>query len=131
MRNVQSTLCYKWFDEVWNKGDEDAIDRMMGEAATAKGIGGDTQPLGAAGFKTFFRDFRSQFHDINVEVEDVISEDDMEVARTNVTAVHTASGTPVNFNGMVMTKLADGKIIEAWNNYDFLTMYQQLGQKLV
>jgi len=131
MRNKQSTLCYKWFDEVWNKGDEAAIDRMMAEAVTAKGLAPDDQPIGAAAFKAFYADFRSQFHNIHVEVRDVVSEDDMEVARTKVSAVHTGSGTPVHFSGMVMAKIADGKIVEAWNNYDFLTMYQQLGQKLV
>jgi predicted ester cyclase len=130
MRNKQSSLLYKWFDEVWNKDDEHAIDRLMSEASPAKGIIADDQPKGAAGFKIFFNDFRSQFHDIKIDVEDVIAEDDMESARTSVSAVHTASGKPVNFSGMCMAKLADGKIAEAWNNYDFLTLYQQLGQKL-
>jgi predicted ester cyclase len=130
MRNVQSTLLYKWFDEVWNKGDESAIDRLMSEESSAKGIIADDQPKGAAGFKVFFNGFRSQFHDIKVDVEDVVSEDDMESARTNVSAIHTASGKKVHFSGMCMVKLAGGKITEAWNNYDFLNLYEQLGQKL-
>ena len=130
MRNKQSSFLYKWFDEVWNKDDEHAIDRLMSEASSAKGIIADDQPKGATGFKIFFSDFRRQFHDIKIDVEDVVSEDDMETARTSVSAIHTASGKPVTFSGMCMAKLADGKIAEAWNNYDFLTLYQQLGQKL-
>lgn len=131
MRNVKTTFLQKWFDEVWNNGDESAIDNLMSDESTAHGISHDNLPKGAAGFKVFFRDFKSQFHNIKVDVEDVVSQDDIEAARTSVCATHTASGKNVNFSGMCMVKLADGKIADAWNNYDFLNMYQQLGQKLV
>ena len=130
MRNLQTTLLFKWFDKVWNKGDENAIDELMTAESNAKGILADDQPKGPAGFKIFFNDFRSQFHDIKVDVEDVISQDDLEAARTSVSAVHTASGKQVTFSGMCMVKIYQGKIAEAWNNYDFLNLYQQLGQKL-
>ncbi len=130
MRNVQTTLLYKWFDEVWNKGDEHAIDRLMTSESPAKGIIGDDQPKGADGFKIFFNDFRNQFRDIKVEVEDVISQDDIESARTTVSAIHVETGKNVTFSGMCMVKVDNGKIAEAWNNYDFLNLYQQLGQKL-
>ena len=29
MRNVQSTLLHRWFEEVWNKDDENAIDKLI------------------------------------------------------------------------------------------------------
>ena len=61
----------------------------------------------------------------------MICQDDMESARTKVSAVHTASGKDVEFSGICMIRIDNGKIAEAWNNYDFLTMHQQLGQKLV
>ena len=131
MRNVQTTLLYKWFDEVWNKGDESSIDKLMTHNSTAKGILADDQPQGAAAFKIYFNDFRSQFHDIKVKVEDVISQDDIESARTTVSATHTTSGKSVTFSGMCMVRVSQGKIAEAWNNYDFLNLYQQLGHQLV
>jgi len=130
MRNVQSTLLYKWFNEVWNKGDENAIDKLMTHDSDAHGILREDQPKGAEGFKIFFNDFRNQFHDIKIDVEDVISQDDIESARTTVNAIHTESKKPVTFSGLCMVRIADGKIAKAWNNYDFLNLYQQLGQKL-
>ena len=130
MRNTQSTLLYKWFDEVWNKGDENAIHRLMTNESKAHGIVQSDQPGGADGFKAFFRDFKSQFHDIKIDVDDVVSQDDMESARTTVSAIHTPSNKQVEFSGICMVRVQDGKIAEAWNNYDFLSMYQQLGQKL-
>jgi predicted ester cyclase len=131
MRTVQSTLIYRWFEEVWNKDNKNAIDSLMTNNSMTKGILSENQPDGAEGFKIFFDDFRSQFHDVKVNVEDVLSEDDMESARTTVSAIHTKSGKPVTFTGMCMVKVDDGKIAESWNNWDFLNMFQQLGQKLV
>jgi predicted ester cyclase len=130
MRNVQSTLLFKWFNEVWNKGDENAIDKLLTSDAKANGIIADDQPKGSEGFKLFFNDFRKQFHDIKIDVEDVIAQDEIETARTTVSAIHTDTGKKVTFSGMCMAKIKDGKIAEAWNNFDFLNMYQQLGQKL-
>ena len=130
MRNARSTLVYKWFDEVWNKNNENAIDNLMANDSNHRGIMPEDQANGVAGFKIFFNDFRSKFHNIEIEVEDVISQDDIECARTVVTAIHTESKKAVKFSGMCMVKIADGKITEAWNNYDFLNLYQQLGQKL-
>lgn len=131
MRNAQSTLLYRWFDEVWNKGDESAIDKFLAHDTRAHGIVAADQPGGAEGFKVFFRAFRDQFHDIRVDVKEVIGQDDMESARTDVSATHVLSGRPVKFTGMCMARIADGKIAEAWNNYDFLDMHLQTGQKLV
>ena len=130
MRNARSTLVYKWFDEVWNKNNENAIDNLMANDTNHRGIMSEDQENGVAGFKIFFNDFRSKFHNIEIEVEDVISQDDIECARTMVKAIHTESNKAVIFSGMCMVRIAEGKITEAWNNYDFLNLYQQLGQKL-
>jgi len=130
MREAKSTVLYKWFNDVWNKGDENAIEKLMTPDSSAHGILTEDQPKGAEGFKIFFRNFRNQFHDINIAIEDVIAQDDMESARTIVDAVNTATGKKVRFSGICMVRVKDGKIAEAWNNYDFLVMHQQLGQNL-
>lgn len=131
MHNAQSTLLYKWFNDVWNNGDEQAIDQLMTHDAKAYGISPETHLEGPSAFKKFYNDFKGQFRDIKIDVEDVIKEDDVESARTTVHAVHAETNKPVEFSGICMVKVKDGKIAEAWNNYDFLNMYQQLGQKLV
>jgi predicted ester cyclase len=38
-----------------------------------------------------------------------------------------ATGRPVDFYGMVIARVRDGKMVEGWNVFDFLTMYQQIG----
>jgi predicted ester cyclase len=130
MRNVQSTLLYRWFNEVWNRDDKNAIDALLTDSSKVHGLVGNAPAEGTAGFKAFYDNFKSQFHNIQIEVEDSISEDDVQAARTTVNATHTSTNKNVRFTGICMVRIENGKIAEAWNNYDFLGMYQQLGQNL-
>lgn len=128
MPNKNSTLTYRWMQEVWNNGREEAIDEMMAADAEVHGID-DIKEKGTSAFKQFFRNFKEQFPKLHVEVEEVISQDDFETSRCIVSATN-ASGQNVTFSGMTFVKIKDGKITEGWNNFDFLTMYQQLGFKM-
>ena len=65
-----------------------------------------------------------------LDFQDALSQDNMECALTHVTATHTATGKEVSFSGLCMCRFEDGKITEAWNHYDFLSMHQQLGRVL-
>ena len=89
---------------------------------------------GPAGFKTLHRAFLAAYPDLKIEVEDTVSEGDKIAARCKVTATHLGDGLgvsptnqPVEFTGLTIIKLKDGKIIEAWNEFDFMKMYGQLG----
>jgi predicted ester cyclase len=128
MPHKTSTLTYRWMEEVWNKGREDAIDEMMDDNAVVHGIE-EIKEKGPVAFKQFFHGFRNQFPQVHVEVQDVVSEGDLETSRCVVDAT-TAGGQKVQFSGMTITRIANGKIIEGWNNFDFLSMYKQLGFKL-
>ena len=128
MPNRNSTLTYRWMQEVWNSGHEDAIDEMLDANAVVHGIDDIKEP-GPEGFKQFYRNFRNQFPQIHVEVEDVVSEGDYETGRCVVNATNS-SGQHVQFTGMTYINISNGKIAEAWNNFDFMSMYQQLGFRM-
>ena len=38
-----------------------------------------------------------------------------------------STGKPVAFEGMLMFRVRDGKVVEAWNSFDFLKLFQQMG----
>jgi steroid delta-isomerase-like uncharacterized protein len=136
MSEENKTLIRRWFEEVWNKGREEAIDEMFAEDAIAHGLAEEGgEPLrGPTGFKPFFQKFRAAFPDIEVVVEDTISEGDKVVARCTVRGKHqsdslgfAASQRPMEITGICIVRTRDGKIVEAWNNYDFMSMFKQLG----
>ena len=136
MRSESMEVMHRWFEEVWNKGREEAIDEMFATDGIAHGLVGENgQELkGPADFKSFFRKFRDAFPDIHVTVEDCVTEGDKATARCRVTAIHKGGGLgvaatnkPVEFEGISIVRVRDGKIVEAWNNFDFLSLNQQIG----
>lgn len=130
------TFLHRWFEEVWNQGNEAAIDEMLADDVVGHGLidpEGNTV-RGKETFKNLHRSFLAAFSDFNVKVEDVITEGDKMAARCRITATHTgddlgitATNQPVEFSGMLMVRVKDGQIIEAWNEFDFMKMYSQVG----
>ena len=130
------TLAHEWFEEVWNKSQIKAIDRLLADDAVAHGLFDENgQELrGPAGFKPFFLQLTKAFPDIHVEVADTISEGDKIAARCIVTGTHRgemlgvpASNRRVQFTGIAIIRVKDGKIVEAWNNFDFQALSKQIG----
>jgi len=129
-------LMERWFEEVWNKGRAEAIREMVTEDLVVHGLS-DAKGEAIKGVKEFDR-FHSQFvnafPNIQVEVEDLIAEGDKVAARCTVRAKHTGdalgvapTNTDVDFTGIAIVRISGGKIVEAWNNFDFMKMNRQLG----
>jgi steroid delta-isomerase-like uncharacterized protein len=136
MSEENKAMIRQWFGEVWNKGRADAVAEMLADDAVVHGLSDDAaNPLrGPAGFLPFHAQFREAFPDIEVIVEDQIAEGDMVATRCSVRGKHAgdslgfaATQAPVDFTGVAITRIKDSKIVEAWNNFDFMRMYKQLG----
>ena len=135
-QEANKALMRRWFDEVWNKGRAEAIGEMFAADGVAHGLSNEPgiTMKGPSDFMPFHALFRGAFPNIDVAVEDVIAEGDMVAVRCAVRGKHTgdhlgiaASNAPVHFTGMVFARIKDGKIVEAWNNFDFLAMNRQIG----
>ena len=136
MSEDHKLLLRRWFDEVWNQGKVETIHELFCESGIAHGLSkeNDQPMIGPDGFKEFHRQFRDAFPDILVTVEDVIVEGDKAVARCKVSANHSGDGLgiaatnkPIEITGMSMVRIKDSQIVESWNNYDFLKLFQQIG----
>ena len=130
------TFMHRWFEEVWNKQSETAIDEMCAEDVIAYGLtDAEGNPIrGREGFKELHRAFVSAYPNIKITVEDTVAEGDKIAARCRVSATHTGEGLgvaptdqPVEFTGMIIVRVKDDKIVEAWNEFDFMKMYSQVG----
>ena len=136
MSEENKALIRRWFEEVWNKGRADAIDEMFDENGIAHGLSDDpAQPIkGPTAFRPFHNLFRDAFPNMYIVVEDMVAEGDKVAARCSVRGKHegnfmeiAASQAPVEFTGITIVRIKDGKIVEAWNNFDFMTMHKQIG----
>ena len=136
MSEENKALVRRWFEEVWNKGRAEAIDELFAADGVAHGLAGESgQDLrGPQDFHPFHESFRAAFPDIEVVVEDTIAEGDRVAARCSVRGTHSspalgfaATNRPVGFEGVSIVRVRDGQIVEAWNFFDFMSMYGQLG----
>lgn len=136
MSEANKALVQRWFDEVWNNGRADAIEEMFDENGIAHGLSDDpANPIkGPRDFRPFHTLFREAFPNMMIVVEDMIAEGDKVAARCSVRARHegdflgrSATQSPVDFAGITIVRIYNGKIVEAWNNFDFMTLHKQVG----
>jgi steroid delta-isomerase-like uncharacterized protein len=136
MSRENEAFIRRWFDEVWNKKSADAIDEMLDDDCVAHGL-----PDGQGGivdnkekFKALHAAFIDAYPDIQIRVEETMAEGDRAFARCTVTGTHKGEGLgfkatnrPVEFSGMILARIKDGKLIEVWNEFNFVAMYSALG----
>ena len=128
-------LVYRWFEEVWNQGREEAIEELRAPDSVGIGLGETPIPVhGTSGFKVFYHNLRSSLPDLRVTVEHVIAEGDLVAARIQVEGTHMGpglgvppTGQSVRFSGMLIARIAEGRIAESWNNLDQLGLLRQVG----
>jgi steroid delta-isomerase-like uncharacterized protein len=109
-------------EELWNHtGELDAAEELFaaGEAEAAKQEAAD---------------FRRGFPDVISTIEDLIAEGDKVVARWRSRATHRGdymgtppSGKEVEFTGISVYRIEEGKIAESWTVEDQLGLMRQIG----
>ncbi len=119
-------LIYRFFEEVWNKGREEAIDEMYVPEGQAYGLG-EQYRKGPEQFKLLHRLIQENCSDIHAVVEDVIAAGDRVSMRGVLTMVHKATGRQLRLEGGSYNRIKDGKIVEAWNGWDFMGILLSLG----
>lgn len=136
MSEQNKAILQRWFDEVWNNGNSEAISELITDDIKIHGLSDvEGSPVTtAAEFREYHAQLRTAFPDIVVTIDDIFAEGDKVVARCSIEAKHTGemhgiapTNSPVDFTGMAIVRVKNGKIVEAWNSFDFLKMSQQLG----
>jgi steroid delta-isomerase-like uncharacterized protein len=89
---------------------------------------------GPQGAKDNFKQYSDAFEGAQITVVDQIAEGDAVATRWQGRGRHTGelmgvppTGKEVVVEGLNITRLRDGKIIEEWSNWDTLGMLQQIG----
>ena len=136
MSEENKALIRRWFEEVWNQGNSKTIDELLDKNGVIHGlVDANGEPVrGLKAFHEFHDQFHNAFSDLDISVDDIVAEGDRVVARCSVRGKHTgeslgfaATNAPIQFEGIAIVRIKDGKIVEAWNQFDFLEMNRQLG----
>jgi len=95
---------------------------------------GSPEPLTSEESEQFMRTFLSAFPDYSDTIEDMIAEDDKVVTRFTFRGTHKGdymgvptTGKEVVLTSILISRIAEGKIVEEWLEFDGLSFMRQLG----
>lgn len=78
--------------------------------------------------------YLTAFPDTHFTIDDMIAEGDRVAIRWTVRATHRGefegiapTGKPVTVTGTMVARIANGKLVEGWQNFDALGLLQQIG----
>lgn len=132
MSDENKRIARKVFEDILTEGNIALVDGLV-----ASDYVGHTPLLelhGPEGAKEFDALLHQAFPDLEVTVEDQIAEGDRVATRWTARGTHEGefqdippTGRRVEFSGIAIFRIADGKFVEGWNIPDFLGLLGQLG----
>ena len=130
----QNKAIARRFAEVWNRGGLAIVDELAAPDLVV------SYPLlpedihGPQAYKQFLAQFYAAFPDIEASAEEMIAEGEKVVARWTCRGTHRgdfpglpATGKTVQWSGMTIYRIVDGKVVEEKGEEDALGMLRQLG----
>jgi len=127
-------IVQRYFTEVWNSGKLDVLDELLDPQYINHTPSTPNPPPGPAGLKPIVAAIRKAFPDLHYEIQDLIVNDSMAVARVIMTGTHTGdlfglppTGKKIAVNQINIEKIRHGKIVEHWRVTDELTLMKQIG----
>ncbi len=120
--------------EFFRTGDVDLMDSVLAENVVQHISGQPPEARSLEGFKQLLPALPQAFPDVLFEVENLVAEGDMVAFRLTWSGTHRGeffgippSGTQATVTEMHMFRIADGKVVERWGEWDALGLMQQLG----
>lgn len=129
-------LVRRLFEALFNEGRLEVADELFAPDYLDHVVKGPEPVVvrGPAAFKQVVTMFRAAFPDLHYTIEDQIEEDGKVVTRFTARGTHLGpfqgiapTGRQVIYTGIDISRVANGRIIEAWVSYDALGLLQQLG----
>lgn len=124
---TRAEILREWYDRVWEQGDLDAIGELFAPSTMAEGLIPEMQ-VGVDDFRDFVMAFQQLVGDMKVDLPLVIEHGDWVSAVVRIHTSRADNGAPVEVTGQVMARVAGGKMTEAYNQVDFISLFEQLGQ---
>jgi hypothetical protein len=111
---------------VWLGGDETAALDYFHPDACATGLGSD-MTFDPRDFVTYVQSIRMLISVPTMKVMHVVENDDWIALHVRCHALSRISGAEIDFTGQLMVRVQDGKIAEAYNHFDMVAFFVQMG----
>ncbi len=138
MTEEEARLLLDKYTEIMNEGNVDRVDEVFDKNCVLKYPVLPEPMVGVQALKDFIPQNAVTFPDFHGVIEEVMVKGDIIWSRYTVTATQLGplgelppTGRTVQFTGMAITRVANGKIIEDETFWNVLAFYQQLGFTLM
>jgi predicted ester cyclase len=101
------------FEDFVNRKDLAAIDRNVSPDFVDHD-GPEGKPIDRLGDRAMMPAMQKLMPDLKVEVRDALADGDRGVVRNVWTGTNSETGQRIEFQGFVLWRIADGKIVERW-----------------
>ena len=126
------------YERVWieglNRGDASVADDVFASDGVIHINGSPDPNLSVEGFKQMISGLLSAFPDLRITIEDQFVAGDKVATRWSAEGTNKgpfgpvpATGRRVRINGMLLDRVAGGKVVERWEQWDQMSLMQQLG----
>ena len=135
MSDVNKALARRYPMEVF-EGNTAIIDEIIADEFRDHDpqTPSDTPP-GPDGARLISDAYRTALHDMRFTIHEQIAEGDRVLTRWTLNANHRGelmgaapTGNPIEFSGLTLLRISNGKIAEEWSNWDGIGLLKQLGQ---
>jgi predicted SnoaL-like aldol condensation-catalyzing enzyme len=123
-------LVVRWFEEVWNQSRRETIPELFPENGVIHD--GPRQFRGPREFERFYDALQSQFTDFKITPIVSLAEGDLVCLHWSCAARHKDTQKHMEVTGTSVARVENGRIVEAWQNWDAAHMYAQItGQSIL
>jgi steroid delta-isomerase-like uncharacterized protein len=121
-------------EEVIEGGDFAAFEELIDERIVSYDPSEPEPIRGREAYRAAIERYRSAFSGLHVRIDDQVAEGDKVVTRWTASGRHDgelfgmpATGKDVEFTGIDIDRIENGRIVEEWTNWDTLGLMYQLG----
>lgn len=115
-----------WMSRVWVDQDVTAIDELFVPAGLARGLGQQSL-IGPEQFKAFHSTFSQLLRGFQIKIDHFIEQGEWVSALLTLSAYVRSTDKPVSITGNIYGVINHGKIEKAFNHWDFLGLFTQMG----
>jgi steroid delta-isomerase-like uncharacterized protein len=133
MSEMNKNLVRRCLEGAFNQGDMSVIDQCIAaDYVYREPVMGEKR--GKQGWKEIYQLYKGAFPDCQIKIDEQVAEGDKVVTRWTARGTQRGpllgiapTNKSVTVQGILISRIRDGKIVEDFETYDALGMFRQLG----
>jgi hypothetical protein len=122
----KAELLERWYTRVYIDGDIDAVDDLFTETVQARGLLDDMQ-VGREDIHVFAMALVNLVDAPKLRLVKTVESGDWVAALIEAEGKRVRDGAPLRVMGQLMARFEGDRVSEAYNSFDFMALFQQLG----